>query len=160
MDSTPAPAQQPITPPGLTLTFEAQTYLKQAAGWASFLGIVGFVMCGLMLIMAIFISAFFAFMAGLNPVYAQLPGWVGGVYSVILVLFDLVYFFFSLYLYQFASNTKKGLTFFTEDQLTTGLGKLKSFFKLWGILTIIVLSLYALIFIIAMLAGLAASHHY
>jgi len=144
---------------GLALTFEGQTYLREAGKWAGFLGIVGFVMCGLFLILALFIGTLFSALGQLSPVYAQLPAYIGGVYAVFLILIDIVYFFFALYLYQFSVRIKKGIVFTDQFHLTQGLGKLKSFFKLAGILTIIIISIYVLIFIFALLAGLVAAHH-
>jgi hypothetical protein len=144
---------------GLVLTFEGQTYLSETGKWAGFLAIVGFIMCGLFLILALFIGTIFSALGQLSPTYAALPAFVGTFYAVFLILIDVVYFFFALYLYQFSVRIKKGIVFTDQHHFTHALGKLKSFFKLAGILTIIMLSLYALIFIVALIAGIAASHH-
>jgi hypothetical protein len=39
----------------------------------------------------------------------------------------------------------------------SALGKLKSFFKMWGITTIVILALYALMIIIFIIVGVGAS---
>jgi hypothetical protein len=145
---------------GIVLTPEAQTYLRESGKWANFLGIVGFVLCGFIVIGALFAGAMMATMTKLAPaagpagVFASMGG---GFIAVIYLLIALVYFFFSLYLYQFGSKIKKGVMFADTEGVTTALGKLKSFFKLWGILTIVVLCLYALIFVGAIIFGLAAT---
>jgi hypothetical protein len=144
---------------GLALTFEGQTYLREAGKWAGFLSIVGFIFCGLFLIIALFIGTIFSFLGQLSPAYAQLPTFVGVIVAIVLILFDLIYFFLSLYLYQFSSRIKKGIVFTDHFHLNQGMGKLKSFFKMTGIITIIFLSLYALEFIVVLIAGIASAHH-
>src|ERR1700743_775698 len=129
---------------GLSLTFEGQTYLREAGKWAGFLGIVGFILCGLFLILALFIGTLFSTLGQLSPAYAEMPAYVGTIYAVFLVLIDVMYFFFALYLYQFSVRIKKGIVFTDQFYLTQALGKLKSFFKLAGILTIVIIALYIL----------------
>jgi hypothetical protein len=135
---------RPIPEPELVLTPEALYYLRESGKWANFLSIVGFIICGLLLIVALFVGTMFAALSRLSPVYSAMPAGIGGIFSVIIILVDVLYFFFALYLYQFAERIKKGITFVDTDHVTMALGKLKSFFKLWGIVTIVVLCLYAL----------------
>ncbi|MCO5948690.1 DUF5362 family protein [Mucilaginibacter flavidus] len=143
---------------GLVLTPEAQTYLRESGKWANFLGIIGFVMCGLFLILSLFVGTLMTMMAQISPIYAAMPAAVGGVVTAVFILFDILYFFFALYLYQFGSKIKKGLSFGDSEQVTTALGKLKSFFKLWGIVTIVILCLYALEIVVGIIIGIAVSH--
>ncbi len=143
----------------LSLTFEGQTYLREAGKWAGFLGIIGFILCGLFLILALFIGTLFSTLGQLSPAYAEMPAYVGTIYAVFLVLIDVMYFFFALYLYQFSVRIKKGIVFTDQFLLTQGLGKLKSFFKLAGILTIVIIALYILIFLLAILGAITNAHH-
>jgi hypothetical protein len=145
--------------PGLILTLEAQSYLRESGKWANFLGIVGFIFCGFIVIMALFAGAMMSMISKFtpeSPATGMIAG-MGGLITVIYLLIALVYFFFSLYLYQFGSQIKKGLMFTDSNHVTSALGKLKSFFKLWGILTIVVLCLYALIIVCAIIFGAAAA---
>ncbi len=145
----------PERPTGLVLTPEAQYYLQETGKWANFLGIVGFILCGLFLIMALCIGAIFSMLAQFSPNYSALPTGIFPVISVLFILFDLLYFFFPFYLYQFASRIKKGLALMDAEQVAQSLGKLKSFFKLWGIVTIVMLCLYALEIVAFVLIGTA-----
>ena len=150
---------EPISPePGLTLTFEAQSYLREAGKWASFLGILGFIFCAIILIFALFAGSIFTRMAAVSPtaLAVALAG-MGGVVSFIYILFDVLYFFFALYLYQFGDKIKKGITFTDTAHVTSALGKLKSFFKLWGVVTIILLAFYALAIIAFIAIGVGAA---
>jgi hypothetical protein len=146
----------PEAPDGIVLTPEAQIYLREAGKWANFLGIIGFIVCALFLILALFIGALFSVMAKLSPIYSQLPAAMGTVLSVIFILIDILYFFFALYLYQFGSRIKNGLMYMDANQVADALGKLKSFFKLAGIVTIVVLCIYALEIIGVVLVGIAS----
>ena len=144
--------------PGIALNYEAQTYLSSAGKWATFLGILGFILCAFILIAALSFGAVFNKLQQVLPSpQTMILAGMGGAITVFSILIDILYFFFALYLYQFGSNIKNGLTFLDGVHVTAGLGKLKSFFKLWGIVTIIVLVIYILIFGFAIIAGLNAA---
>ena len=145
MESTET--NEPLTtgePKGILLTGEAQHYLHETAKWANFLSIVGFIICGLFLLMAFFIGFIFTFLGRISPVYNQMPAGVGTFLSVIFILFDVLYFFFPFYLYHFARKVKRGIALSDREEVAEALGKLKSFFKLAGIVTIVMLCIYVL----------------
>jgi hypothetical protein len=145
--------------PSISLNFEAQNYLRESGKWAAFLGIIGFILTGFIVIAALFAGTMMATISRLQPENsgAAIMAGMGGFVTVIYLLLALLYFFFSLYLYQFGSGIKKGITYADPLHVTTAFGKLKSFFKLWAILTIVVLCLYALIIVCAIIFGLSAS---
>lgn len=155
---TTEPYVQPDAEPGIVLTFEAQTYLAEAGKWASFLGIVGFIGCGILLLVAFFAGNIFSRMAEISPspMAVGFAG-MGGFITVFYVLIDVLYFFFVLYLYQFGNQIKKGIFFKDAAQVTGALGKLKSFFKLGAITTIIFLCLYALLIIAVVIIGVGTA---
>jgi len=140
----------PLSPNNnLILTPEAQSYLLSAGKWATFLGILGFIFCALFSLVAISIGTIFTKMAEMmpyNPGLKMMAGFGGGV-TIFYLLIDLLYFFFALYIYQFATKIKKGINFSDSTHITAGLSKLKSFFKLWGIVTIVMICIYVLAFI-------------
>ena len=142
--------------PQLILTQEAQYYLQKAAQWANFIAIIGFIVTGFIVLGAIFVGSMFSMMARINPMMAY-PTWMGTALSVFYLFFALFNFFFSLYIYQFADRAKKGVLYNNAQEITTALSKLKSFFKLWGIVTIVIIALYAFIFVFAIIAGIGAA---
>jgi len=139
----------------LVLSQEAQFYLQQSGKWASFLGIVGFVLTGFLVLAAFFAGALMGIMSKMSP--NPSPFNVGPLLTVIYLLIAVFYFFFSFYLYQFGTRVKKGIAFTDGNLLTGGLEKLKSFFKLWGICTIVMIALYAVIFICAIVIGIGSA---
>lgn len=145
----------PATPQqaeGIVLLENAQAYLKESGRWARFLGIVAFIFAGFMAILALFMGAILSAMS-------SFPGFggakFGGLLTVIYLPIAVLYFFVGLYLYKFGTRVRDGIAFSDSAQVTEGLGRLKSLFKLLGIVTIVVIALYVLIFIIAMVAGAA-----
>lgn len=152
--------EQPHHEPEMVLSQEAQYYLQQAGKWASFIAIVGFIICGMFFVMAIFIGSIFAFLGRLSPAggqQTQALQAVGPALSIFYILLDAVYFMVVLYLYQFASNIKKGIAFIDTEAVNNAFKKLKSFFKAWGIITIVFISIYGLILIGVIIGGLSAA---
>ena len=154
---TPEFAQTPYSekPRGLFLTQEGQYYLAEAGKWANFLAIVGFIVCGLFLIMALFIGTLFSALSSFSTTASPMPSGFAPVLTVVFILFDVLYFFFPYYLYQFAGRLKRGLAIMDSDQLAESFGKLKSFFKLCGIVTIVMLCIYALEIVVVFFAAVA-----
>ncbi len=146
--------------PSMVLNVQAQSYLRQAGKWAGFLGIIGFIGSALILILALLIGAFFSLIAANSPTLQALPASFGGAMSFIYLLIAVIYFFFSLYLYQFGTRIKRGISYNDEAVITNALGKLKSFFKLWGIATIVTLVLYVLFIVIAIVVGASAATYF
>jgi len=139
----------------LVLNAEAQNYLREAGKWAVFLGILGFILTGFLLLAAFFVGAIFSLVA--NYQQTPYPAGMGGIVSIVYIFIAVFYFFFSLYLFQFGSRIKRGILFSDSMAVSTGLGKLKSFFKLWGITTIVILAFYALIIILVVVVGITTS---
>jgi hypothetical protein len=143
--------------PGIILNFEGQNYLREAGKWAYFLGIMGFIGTGFILLCAFFVGTIFTMMARFQPAATPYPAGIGGLMSFIYILLAVFYFFFSFYLYQFGNRVKKGIFYSDALEVSTALGKLKSFFKLWGITTIVILAFYALVIIIVIVVGVGAA---
>ncbi len=148
--------------PAGTNLFELQldpsslNYLNESARWARFLAIIGFISCGLMIIVGVF---FGSVMSGLmtNAGSESAAMMSGGFFSIIYILISLLLFFPSLYLFNFSSKMRKA--FQNNDQLilTDSLRNLKSFFKFYGIFTVVILSIYALALIAAIFGALLGS---
>ncbi len=140
-------------PTPIILNEEAQYFLHQAGKWAKFLGILGFIGTGFIVIASFFMGAIFSTMAmyQANPY----PAGMGGFMTFFYLLLAVFYFFFSLYLYRFGNKIRTGVEYNDTALVTGGLSNLKSFFKLMGITTIVIIILYVLI-IIGVVIGAAA----
>jgi hypothetical protein len=136
----------------LQVDHESSDFLKETARWGKFLAIVGFVGSGLCVLTAIFAGSFIASFYG-SIGAAGVGSGVGAVFSVMLIIVALLWFFPCLYLYNFSSKMQAALRSNDQVQLNQSFRNLKAYYRFVGILTIIGISLYALAFIIRIFSG-------
>lgn len=129
--------------------------LRRAAKWARFLAIVGFVVIGLMVLFGFFAGSLmtgFMAMQGATvgmPMGNAMAGF-GVMYTVIFLVIALLYFFPTLYLFNFATRTLRAVNgAFDGPSFSGATEALRKLFAFMGVLTVIVLCLYGLIFLIA-----------
>ena len=148
--------EQNITPNtfGLQVDNGNIPYLTEAAKWGKFLGILGFILCALMIIGGLFAGTLFtASFSQLNSDFSSL-GSAGSIFiTVWLILIALLYFFPSLYLFNFASKMQTAIRNNDQVYLNSSFKNLKSCFKFWGILLIIMLCIYAIGITFAVIGG-------
>jgi uncharacterized protein DUF5362 len=147
--------EQNITPNTFALQVDNGNipYLVEAAKWAKFLGILGFILCALMIICGLFAGSFFASLPEFNTSLNAM-GAAGSIFiTVWLVLIALLYFFPSLYLFNFASKMQTAIRNNDQVYLNSAFKNLKSCFKFWGILLIIMLCIYAIAITFAVIGG-------
>lgn len=137
----------------LTINNNSRNFLKEISKWTFFLSILGFIGITLLIVIGVFSSIVYGEI--INTFYgSQIPFNLSLVSTVIYLLFALLYFFPVYYLYSFSRKTKIALQTKNDEDLSDAFGMLKSHFKFIGVFTIIILSLYALIFIFSLI-GLA-----
>lgn len=145
----------------LRIDNESTGFLSEAARWAKFLAIIGFVMCALMFIGGLFASLF---MSSLTEGMEGLGGESYATYSsynrkftmVFYVVFGIISVFPYLYLFRFATRMQEALRSSDQDVLNSSFSNLKSLFKFVGILTIIMLGFLLLALVFAIIAFSAA----
>lgn len=141
----------------LQLTDSAKQFLRETAKWGRFLSIVGYVVIGLMVLGAF---AMFALGGAMESLAGGMGGGMmalgGTALGIIYLLIALLYFFPVMYLYKFSTKTLAAFNTNNTEQLTDAFENLKSHYKFVGILTAIVLGIYALFFILGLFAALAA----
>ena len=129
-------------------------FLSETAKWGKFLSIIGFIMCGLLVIIALFIGVI------MGTTFSKLEGAgaIGGGMSIFVTVLYLaiavLYFFPCLYLFRFSTKMKKALYENNQVELTSSFENLKSCFKFMGIMTIVLLSIYALAFLFGGMAAM------
>jgi hypothetical protein len=133
----------------LQIDQQSISYLGETARWAKFLSIVGFIMCALMIVLALFAGSLMTALSRLRSDDAlQSMAGMGGAFSLIYIVVALLYFFPCLYLFNFAGKMQTALHNNDQTSLNASFGQLKACFKFVGILTIIVLSFYILLAIV------------
>jgi len=138
----------------LQVTPQAQSYLTESAKWGKFLAIMGFIFCGLMIILPFTIPFIFAQM----PTSASLPlGFNTGMrtgLTAVYLLFAVLFFFPCLYLYKFSIKMQVATRSVNQENFDESLINLKSVFKFYGIFTIVILSFYALVLIVSIIGAI------
>lgn len=140
----PAPAPAPLQ---VVLTEQAKYFLHTAGRWATFLGIMGFIGTGFIVLCALFVGTIFTAISRLNPAAAAIPMGGTGLITFMYLLIAVFYFFMSYYIYQFGANIKRGMALNDSLQATKAFEYLKSHLKLIGITTIVCISLELLVLI-------------
>ncbi|MGJ8744143.1 DUF5362 family protein [Polaribacter sp.] len=131
----------------LTLTNASKSFLRETAKWAKFLSIIGFIGIGLLLIGSFFIGSLYENL----PQTAGLPFNLGIFMTIFYIIIALIYFFPVYYLFQFSKKMKMALLTKNDDTLADAFEVLKSHYKFLGVFTIIIISIYLLIFIVGIL---------
>ena len=116
---------------GLIFSERFRNDLGGAAVWAKVAAIISFVNIFVSLVLSFFTDSFATSI-------------IGAVISFLL----------ALYLYRFAENTINGVADRNQQQMNEGLNNLSVYFKIYGILCILVLVLIVLALLIVLLAGL------
>ncbi|MDP2723742.1 MAG: hypothetical protein Q8O72_13390 [Bacteroidales bacterium] len=125
---------------------EINGYLKETSTWGKFLAFVGYVTVGIFVLLALFMM----FGASQLSNYTQSPmpmpfGFLGFIYLVLAGLYLIPI----NYLHKFAIRMKGGILQQDKAMVISGFENLKSLFKFMGVFTIVLLSMYALILIVA-----------
>ena len=135
----------------LQIDHQASSFLRETAKWSKFLAIIGFIFIGLVLLVLLFSGGVISSAMATNYGSAM-SGMVG---TVVFGSMVLIYFFPCLYLYKFATKMQVALRNNDQETQNTSFQNLKSCFKFMGILMIVILSIYALIFLAALAFGAA-----
>uniref|UniRef100_UPI00404A21C0 hypothetical protein n=1 Tax=Flavobacterium sp. TaxID=239 RepID=UPI00404A21C0 len=142
----------------LQLNEQAVLALKESAKWTYFLSILGFIGIGFMVLLALFMTSIFSSLPdsfgneyknefGFDPF-----GAVQTIFSVMYLLIAVFYFFPVFYLYKYAVGIKESMDTRSSDLLSNAFVNLKSHHKFLGITALVIISLYAFIFLIAIFA--------
>lgn len=127
---------------GLEVNATGKEYVAEACKWAKFLGIIGFILLGLMVLGGLGVMTSGSAMLRSSGIPIG-----GGVMGLIYIIGAALYFFPSFYLYKFGATAKKAIQTESQAHLTEGLGYLKSFFKFSGILTIVIIAFYIIVIV-------------
>lgn len=137
----------------LQVSASAQSFLSDSARWGKFLAIIGFIFCGFMIVIAFFVPALILNLPPYNAMASGLSASITAGMTVVYLLLALLFFFPCLYLFKFSVKMQASLNSMSQENFEESLKNLKSMFKFYGICTIVMLSIYALIFLIAMIGA-------
>jgi len=137
-------ANIPVTP----LMLE---YLRATKPWVRLISIIMFVMVGLT-----FLAGFMLFFIPSGPAMRGGGAFFGPIVGIIYFIFGGLYLFPAYFLHQYASSINDLLNGGGDSALENALGSQKSFWRFVGILTLIIIGLYALVFVFAIFGAMTA----
>jgi len=121
---------------------EIKEYLLQASKWGKFLGILGFIACGILVIVAI------TAMVGLSQIGTSQfdrissTGFPALMIGIIYFVIAVITYFPAKFIYQFSVQIRRGINSSDIQAVSSGFRNLKSLFQFHGILAIIGISFY------------------
>ena len=137
-----SPTQQSLGIGGAEPSARTAQLLMQTRPWVKLIGILMFIMIGLMILGCVFLIV-----AGANQVGPAQGMLMGAIYFV----FAILYFFPALFLMRYASRIDAFVQDGTTDRLDHALEAQKSFWKFIGIMAAIITALYAVMALVGIL---------
>ncbi|MFN8239213.1 MAG: hypothetical protein U0X39_00440 [Bacteroidales bacterium] len=143
---------------------EGLAHLNTTRKWTMFLAILGFVFLGLMLIIGVtagsLVKGMLSGLSGMQgmegmegmegvDVAGAAGGLAGGLMIFFILIFAVIYFFPLFYLLKYSSHSKKAVETLDANELTLALKFMKKYWVYMGILIIVLLAIYLLLFIVA-----------
>jgi len=127
--------------------------LHSLAKYTRFLGILLWIVAGLLLLIALIIIAAGGTLGSLSGEAAFLGGAGGLLVGLLYGGIAVLYYFLGRYLYRASGQFRQALHSGQEQDLHACFGPLQLFFRLIAIIAIAFLGLYALIILFALIAG-------
>ncbi|MDR2477073.1 MAG: hypothetical protein LBD18_04725 [Treponema sp.] len=119
------------------LTDSMLRYLKEAAPWLRFIGILGYIGCGLMVAGGIIGAIVMLAVSGLADEFGGAPA---GLIALLYAVMGALLFFPSRFTYSFGDKIRNYMLSNAEQDLELALKNNKSLWKFYGILCIIYLA--------------------
>ena len=157
--------EQQVQPPdsplfGLSIDPVIKSHLSETAKWGKFLAIVGFVVCGFIILGGIFFITIFGNLEKNYSSYSSnstsLIAALGPGILVFYLIIAVLYFFPCLFLLRFSNKIKVALAADNQPELTSAFQNLKVLFRYVGVITIIFISFYLLALLFGGLGALMA----
>lgn len=139
--------------PQLVITEEMRSYIYDVAKWANFLAIVGFVIASFMLLAALTVGT----AMNTSPEIKAMMGALGNIGStaitIVFIAYGLFIFYPSVLLFKYARKAKLGVLYGEQENLNEAFSALKSLFRFWGIMVIILIGINLLPVFVKVLGG-------
>jgi Family of unknown function (DUF5362) len=127
----------------------AAAHLKETAMWSKFLAVTGMVI-SIIIALAGLVAG--PMLANMNRNFGDANSGLGAMGSLFITVFyifiGVVYFFLSLFLFRFATRMKQALLTTDQENFNASLMNLKLVYRTLGIITVVYLSLLALVLLV------------
>jgi hypothetical protein len=135
-----------------------KAHLNETARWAKFLAITGMVFLFLMILFGVLGSSFlFSRFSGMPAGSANLTSYASIGIAVYMIIIAVIWFFPLMFTLRFASQMKGALAGNDQQALNASFQNLKITMRYLGVVTIVVLAVYAIILVVTILSfGMAS----
>ena len=141
----------------LFITEDIRSYLYDMGKWTKFLAIIGFIFTALIALFAFGSAAFVSLLATYSP-GNPLAAMGSGFLSVYFLVIALLYFYPSWLMFKHSNAIKKAVLYGDQESLSVAMLNLKSFFKFWGVLMIVLISFYFMVIVMAIVVGISTAN--
>ena len=138
---------------GMVVNSAMKEYLVSSTKWAKFLLILQSIAAAFLVIMAIAVFAFGSTIG--SKLYGVQGTAIGGILGFVYLLIAAIVIYPIVKGFGFVSGVRTACETDNEAELLRGFHNMRSWLKFYGILAIILLVLYALIFLFAIIAAVA-----
>lgn len=140
----------------LLITEEIRSYIYETAKWTKFLSIVGLVFSAFLALMALSANGIIEGLAAATPGNPLVQ--LGTAFlTVYFLCISLILFYPSFLLFKYSNAVNTAILYADQENFTIAMKKMKSIFKFWGIITIIVLALNVLSVLLAVIAKIGGA---
>ncbi len=138
----------------LIVSEEMRSYLYDITKWTRFLAIAGFVFSAMLILISLSIGALLSGNPALSKQLGPLAEGGSTILTVLYLIMALLFFYPSLLMFKFSNKSKQAVLFGDQESLNEAVLNLKSLFKYWGILALVLIVGY---FILNIFAGAIGS---
>jgi len=129
--------------------------LRQTKPWVRFISVMSFVGSAFMVLAGLLMIV--AKPLGFGAAVARFDGGFGAVVGVVYIIMALFYIIPAVFLWRYADRIALFVREGSTGALASALEAQKSFWKFAGIVMLVVIAIYALIFVVAIVGGIVAS---
>lgn len=124
----------------LVVSEEIRSYIYETAKWTKFLAIVGLVFAAFLALTALSANGILEQLTVAAPT-SPLVELGANFLTVYFLAISLILFYPSFLMLKYSNAANTAVLYADQEQFTIATQKMKSIFKFWGIITIIILSL-------------------
>jgi hypothetical protein len=146
---SPAAPEKPQSS-GVSLSETTMRYLRETSPWLRFIGVLGFIGCGLMIFGGIITTVVMSMFSDFTAGFGRFPPWF---FLFIYIPLGVLCFFPSLFIYNFGKKLRDYQLSNSGEDLELAFKNNKSYWKFVGILSIISLATLPFSIVIAIIGG-------
>jgi hypothetical protein len=128
------------------------SYLKEASPWIRFIGILGYISCGMMGVLAVGIITTAPFMGELSDTFGAFGRGALVAFGLLYLALGALVFFPAMFTYNFGVRIRNYLRSNSEQELELAFKNNKSLWKFMGIMAIVNLAIVPVLLVVGVIA--------